>query len=89
MIAALLTSMLKMSPTPTSATQKSMNLVDKFGKGDCGENEAKKASASTKKSTGADYQFSNHVSHAVRNFISNSAKNVSNYLTPDSKKAFD
>ena len=79
--------MLRMSTTPT--TQKLMNLVDKFGKGDCGENEAKRASASTKGPTGADYPFFNHVNHAVSNIVSNSAKNVSNYLTPDAKKAFN
>ena len=76
-IAALLTSMLKMSPTPTSVTSKSMNLVDEFGEGDCGKNEAR-MSASTKWSTRADYPSSNHVNHAVNN-----------YLTPDAKKAFD
>ena len=54
-----------------------MNLVDEFGGGDCGENEAR-APASTKEPTGADYPSSDHVSHAV-----------SNYLTPDAKKAFD
>ena len=66
-----------------------MDLVDEFGEGDRNENEAKKASASTKRPIGADYLSSNHVSHAVSNFVSNSAKNVSNYLTPDAKKAFD
>ena len=54
-----------------------MNLVDEFGGGDCGENEAR-APASTKEPTGADYPSSDHVSHAV-----------SNYLTPAAKKAFD
>ena len=54
-----------------------MNLVDKFGGGDCGENKARTA-ASTKGPTGADYPSSDHVSHAV-----------SNYLTPDAGKAFD
>ena len=73
-IAALLTSMLTISPTST--TQNSMNLVDEFGGGDHGENEAR-APASTKEPTGADYPSSDHVSHAV-----------SNYLTPDAKKAF-
>ena len=86
-IAARLTSMLRMSPTPT--TQKLMDLVDEFDEGDRGKNEAKKTSASTKKPTGADYQSSNHVSYTVSNFVSNSAKNVSNYLTPNAKKAFD
>ena len=76
-LAASLTSMLRMSPTPTSITQKSMNLVDEFGGGDCGENEAK-TSASTKGPINADYPSSDHVSHAV-----------SNYLTPDAKKVFD
>ena len=86
-IAVPLTSMLRMSLTPT--TQKLMNLVDEFDKGDRGENEARKTSASTKRLTEADYLSSNHVSHAVSNIVSNSAKNVSNYLTPDAKKAFD
>ena len=54
-----------------------MNLVDEFGGGDCGENEAR-TSASTKGPTGADYPSSDYVSHAV-----------SNYLTPDARKAFD
>ena len=80
--------MLKMSPTPTM--QKSMNLVDEFDKCDCGENEAKRAFALTKGPIGADYPYSNHVNHAVgSNIVSNSAKNVSNYLTPDAKSAFN
>ena len=54
-----------------------MNLVDEFGRGDRGENEAR-TPASTKEPTGADYPSSDHVSHAV-----------SNYLTPAAKKAFD
>ena len=54
-----------------------MNLVDEFGGGYRGENEAR-APASTKGPTGADYPSSDHVSHAV-----------SNYLTPAAKKAFD
>ena len=89
MIAALFTSMLRMSPTPTSAMQKLIDLVDEFGGGDRSENEAKKTFASTKKPTGADYPFSDHVSHSVSNFVKNFANNVSNYLTPDAKKAFD
>ena len=64
-----------------------MDLVDEFG--DHGENEAKKTSTSTKGSIGADYLSSDYVSHAVSNFVSNSNKNVSNYLTPDAIKAFD
>ena len=66
-----------------------MNLVDEFGEGHCGENEAKRVFASGKGPTKADYPSSNHVSHAVSNIVSNSAKNVSNYLTPDAKRAFD
>ena len=66
-----------------------MNLDDEFDEGDCGENKARKVSASTKGPTGADYLSSNHVSHNVSNIVSNSTKNVSNYLTPDAKKAFD
>ena len=66
-----------------------MNLVDKFGKGDCSENEAKRASASTKEFTEADYPSSNYISYTVSNIVSNSAKNVSNYLTPDANKAFN
>ena len=54
-----------------------MNLVDEFGGGDRGENEAR-APTSTKGPTRADYPSSDHISHAV-----------SNYLTPDAKKAFD
>ena len=52
-IAALLTSILMMSLTPT--TQKSINLVDEFGRGDCGKNKAKRASASSKRPTRAHY----------------------------------
>ena len=84
-IAALLTSMLKMSLTLISTTPKSMNLVDEFGRGDCGENKVRRTSASTKRPTGADYLSSNYVSHVV----GNSVKNVSNYLTQDAKRAFD
>ena len=69
--------MLKMNPTPTSVTQKLMNLVDEFGGDDCGKNEAR-TSISMKKPTRADYLSFDHVSRAV-----------SNYLTPDAKKAFD
>ena len=64
-------------------------MVDKFGGGDCGENEAKKASVSTKGPIGADYPSSNYVSYAVSNIVSNSTKNFSNYLIPDAKRAFD
>ena len=66
-----------------------MNLVDEIGGDNRGENEARRASALTKRPTGADYPSSNHVSHTVSNIVSNSAKNVSNYLAPDVKKAFD
>ena len=79
-IAAPLTSILRISPIST--TPNSMNLVDEFGKGDRGKNEARRTSASTKGPTGADYSSSNHVSHTVSN-------NVSNYLTSDAKRAFD
>ena len=79
--------MLKMSPWPT--TQKLMDVVDEFGEGDYGENEARRTFASTKRPTRVDYLFFNHVSHAISNFVSNSAKNVSNYLILDAKKAFD
>ena len=88
-IAAPLTAMLKMNPTLTSVTQKLMNLVDKFSRGDCGENKAWKTSVSTKRPTGADYPSFNYISHVVSNFVSNSAKNISNYLIPNAKKAFD
>ena len=64
-----------------------MDLFDEFG--DCGANEARKTSASIKRSTGADYLFFHYVSHAVSNFVSNSAKNVCNYLTSDPKRASD
>ena len=86
-IAAPLTSMFRRSQTPT--TQKLMNLVDEFDGRDHGENKARRASASTKGPAGEDYLSSNDVSHAVSNIVSNSAKNVSNYLTPDTKRAFD
>ena len=59
-IIAPLTSMLRMSPI--SIMQKSMNLVDEFDKDDCGENKAKKASASIKGPTKADYLSSDYVS---------------------------
>ena len=86
-IPAPLTSMLGISPTPT--TQKLMNLVNKFGKGNHGENEARRAFASTKGPIEKDYLFSNHVSYAVSNIVSNSAKNVSSYLTSKAQRAFD
>ena len=76
-IAAPLTSMLKMSRTST--LQKSMNLVDEFGGDDHGENEARKAFASIKGPTKADYLSFDHVSHTVSN-------NVSNYLTQTLKR---
>ena len=60
-----------------------MDLVDEFG--NCGENKAKRTSASTKRPTRVDYPFSDHISHNV----SNPAKNVSNYLTLDAKRSFD
>ena len=66
-----------------------MHLVDEFDRGDCSENEAKRASASTKGPIRADYPSSDHVSHTISNIVSNSAKNVSNYLTPNAKRAFD
>ena len=74
---------------PTLITQKSTNLVDKFGEGDCCKNKARKTFASTKGPTREDYLSFNHPSHAVSNIVSNSAKNISNYLTPDAKKVFD
>ena len=86
-IVALLTSMLRIRPTST--TPKSMNLVDEFDRGFCGENEARRAFASTKRLIRADYPSSDHVSHAVSNIISNSAKNISGYLNSDAKTAFD
>ena len=66
-----------------------MNLVDGFSRGDCGDNEARKTSALTNRSYKVDYLSFDHASHTVSNFVSNSAKNVSNYLTPDAKRAFD
>ena len=66
-----------------------MDLVDEFDGSNCGENEAKRTYASTKRATRADYPSSNHVSHDVSNFVNNSAKNVSNYLTSYTKKTFD
>ena len=79
--------MLRMSPTSTM--QKSMNLVDEFGRSDRGKNEVRRAFMSTKGPTRADYLSFNYVSHTISNIISNSVKNVSNYLTPNAKKAFD
>ena len=81
--------MLKMSPIATSETQKLINLVDEFGGGDCGENKVRSTSALRKRPIKGDYPSFNHVSHAVSNFISNFAKNGSNYLTPDAKSAFN
>ena len=81
--------MLKMSLTSTSATGKSMDLVYEFVGGDRKKNKVRRTFASTKKPIRADYPSSNHVSHAVNNFVTNSARNVSNYLTPNAKKAFD
>ena len=79
--------MLKMSPTPT--TQKSINLIDEFGGGDHGKNKARRAFMLTKKPTGADYLSFNHINYTISNIVSNCAKNVSNYLTLDAKKAFN
>ena len=64
-----------------------MDLVDEFDV--YGENEGRRTSALTKGPISADYLSSHHVSHAISNFVSNSAKNISNYLTPDAKRAFD
>ena len=69
--------------------QKSMNLVNEFGRGDYGENKAKRASASMNRPTGMDYPSFDHVCHAVSNIVSNSTQNVSNYLMPDIKRTFD
>ena len=66
-----------------------MDLVDKFDRGDYGKNKSRKTSTSIKRPIGVDYLYSNHVNYAVSNFVSNCAKNVSNYLIPDAKKAFD
>ena len=51
-----------------------MDLVDVFGGSDCGENKARRASASTKKPIRADHPSADYISYTV----SNSAKNVSN-----------
>ena len=75
--------------SPTSTTQKLRNLVDEFDGGDRGENEVRKAFALIKGPTKADYPSSDHVNHTVSNIVSNFAKNVSNYLTSDAKRAFD
>ena len=66
-----------------------MNLFDEFVSGNHGENKARRASTSTKRPTGADYPSSNYVSYGVNNFVINSAKNVSNYVTPNAKRVFD
>ena len=79
--------MLKISTTSTM--QKSKDVIDEFGGGDCDENKIRKTSALTKRFTEADYPSSDHVSYTVSNFVSNSANNVSNYLPPDAKSAFD
>ena len=65
--------------------QKLLNLVNEFSRDDCSENEARRAFVSVKKPIKADYSSFDHVSHDVNNF----AINVSNYLTPDTKRAFD
>ena len=62
--------------SPISTTQKLINMVNVFDRDNCGENKAKKTSMSTKGSTGADYLFSDHVSHAVSNFVSNLPKTL-------------
>ena len=64
-------------------------MVNEFSGCDRGENEARRAFASTKGPIGANYPSTDHVSNTVSNIISNSAKNVSNYLIPDAKRAFD
>ena len=66
-----------------------MDLVDEFDGGNCDENEAKKTFTLTKRPIKADYPSFNHVSYTLSNFVSNSAKNISNYLIPDAKRAFD
>ena len=73
----------------TSIMQKLINLVDEFGGGDRSENEVRRAFASIKKSPKADYLSSDHIIYTVSNIVSNSAKNVSNYLNPDAKRAFN
>ena len=86
-IATPLTLILRISPTPT--TQKSIDVVDKFSEGDFGKNEARRASALTKRPTKADYLSFNHINNNISNIVINSVKNVSNYLTPDAKKTFN
>ena len=65
-----------------------MNLVDEFGGNDCDENEARTFEL-IKEPIGADYPSFNHVSYAVSNIVSNSAKNVCNYLIPNAKRALN
>ena len=60
-----------------------MHLADEFG--DYNENKAKKTSASIKRPIRGGYLSSNHISYTVSNF----AKNISNYVIPEAKKAFD
>ena len=86
-IAAPLTSMLRMSLIPTSATKKLMNLVDKFGGGDRGENEAS-TPAPTKGPTGADYPSSDHLNHAVSNYLTSAAKKAFHQLRQAFTEAF-
>ena len=64
-------------------------MINEFGRGNRGKNDTRKASALTKGPTGEDYPSFDHISHTVSNIVSNFAKNVSNYLTPDAKRAFD
>ena len=58
-----------------------MNLVNEFGRNDRGENEARRAFASTKGPTGADYPSFDQVIYTVSN-------NISNYITCNAKRAF-
>ena len=88
-IAASLTSMLKIGPIPTLPMPNLMDLVDEFDGGNRDENKARKTSALTKRPTGADYPSSDHVNHVISNFVRNFAKNVSNYLTSDTKRVFN
>ena len=78
-----------MNLTLTSVMQKLMNLVDKFDRGDCDENKGRKISAPTKELTRADFLSSDYVNYVASNFVRNSAKNVSNHLTLDVKRAFN
>ena len=62
-----------------------MDLLDEFDKSDHAKNKARRTSVLAKRPIKANYLSFDHISPTVSNF----AKNVSNYLIPDAKKAFN